>query len=206
MQFAAQQRALARALEEAGVRRDVREAMGRVPRHRFVPEAMVRFAYADDALPIGCEQTISQPSLVGLMTEKLEPSKDALVLEIGTGSGYQTAILAELFREVLTIEIVPELARRAPVVLAELGYRNVAFREGDGYAGWPERAPFDAILVTASAPVAPQPLLDQLARGGRMVVPVGGDLLRFTRDEAGRLHREWVCAVSFVPMTGAVRG
>jgi protein-L-isoaspartate(D-aspartate) O-methyltransferase len=162
-------------------------------------------AYADEALPIGHEQTISQPSLVGLMTETLEPSKSSVVLEVGTGSGYQTAILAELVRDVYTVEIVPELAARTPKVLAELGYRNIHFKRGDGYAGWPEHEPFDGIIITAAAPFVPKPLLQQLAFGGKMIVPVENDLYRITREPTGSFRKELLCGVTFVPMTGAIR-
>lgn len=199
-----QRQQLFRTLESAGIAKDVREAMERVPRHRFVPDALQHVAYVDEALPIGWEQTISQPSLVGLMTEKLEPSKDKTVLEVGTGSGYQTAILAELFRDVFTVEIVRELARLTPSLLADLGHRNVHARLSDGYLGWPEEEPFDAIIVTAAAPFAPKPLLAQLAFGGHMIVPIEEDLWRFTREPT-RVRKERICGVRFVPMTGAIR-
>jgi protein-L-isoaspartate(D-aspartate) O-methyltransferase len=203
--FEAQRHQLSQVLERAGIAKDVREAMGRVPRHRFVPESLHHVAYADEALPIGHEQTISQPSLVGLMTERLEPSKSSVVLEVGTGSGYQTAILAELVRDVYTIEIVPELAERTPKVLADLGYRNIHFKRGDGYAGWSAHEPFDGIIITASAPFVPKPLLQQLAFGGKMIVPVENELYRITREPTGAFRRENLCGVTFVPMTGAIR-
>ena len=148
-------------------------AMRRVPRHRFVPDEYALEAYADNALPIGHKQTISQPVLVASMTESLKLTGHEKVLEIGTGSGYQAAILAELARQVYTIELVEPLGRRAAAVLTELGYRNIVTRIGDGYHGWPEEAPFDAIIVTAAPPDVPQPLLDQLAIGGRLILPVG---------------------------------
>jgi len=192
-------------LEEAGIDARVRTVMERVPRHRFVPPDLQGFAYEDAALPIGFGQTISQPSLVGLMTEKLALGPNARVLEVGTGSGYQTAILAELASEVCSIEIVPELGARARKLLAEIGCANISFRGGDGYAGWPEKGPFDAIIVTASAPRVPKPLIDQLRTGGRMVIPVIGDLLRVTRRPLLPAKEEWLCAVQFVPMIGAVR-
>jgi protein-L-isoaspartate(D-aspartate) O-methyltransferase len=138
------------------------------------------------------------------MTEKLDVDATKKILEVGTGSGYQTAILAELAREVYTIEIVPELFERTRKIITALGYANVHFRRGDGYAGWLEHAPFDGIMVTASAPRVPRPLVEQLAIGGRMVIPVNGDLLRVTRTIAGA-QEEWLCSVAFVPMTGAIR-
>ncbi len=180
-------------------------ALARVPRHRFVPAELSDIAYRDDALPIGHGQTISQPYIVALMTELIEPKKTMKVLEIGTGSGYQAAILAECVGEVETIEVVPELGRGAARLFKELGYRTVHPRIGDGYEGWPERAPFDAILLTAAPPdVVPQPLLDQLKMGGRLVAPIGrGDqeLVRITRTDHGFV-RELVTMVRFVPMTG----
>ena len=200
----AQRQQLFRTLERAGIAKNVREAMERVPRHRFVPESLQHLAYIDEALPIGHEQTISQPSLVGLMTERLEPTADAVILEVGTGSGYQTAILAELVRDVHTVEIVPELANRTPRLLDDLGYRNIHYRAGDGYAGWIEHEPFDGIIVTAAAPFAPKPLLAQLAFGGHMIVPIENELYRFTKEPTG-IRKEWLCAVTFVPMTGAIR-
>jgi protein-L-isoaspartate(D-aspartate) O-methyltransferase len=182
----------------------VLEAMRRVPRDRFVPLDLQSRAYEDGPLPIGDGQTISQPYIVAYMTEALDPQKTDRVLEIGTGSGYQAAVLAELVAEVYTIEIVPALAERARAVLNELGYRNVRPRQGDGYAGWPEAAPFDKIIVTAAPPEVPQALVDQLAADGVMVVPVGGadqiqmmTILRKTPD--GVVRRETM-PVRFVPM------
>ena len=151
----------------------VLEAMAAVPRHRFVPDTLRNQAYADRALPIGLDQTISQPFIVAHMTEALGVSRDHDVLEIGTGSGYQAAVLSHVARNVYTIEIVPDLARRAAATLKALGYSNVHVREGDGYAGWPEHAPFARIMVTAAPARVPPPLIDQLAAGGRMVIPVG---------------------------------
>ena len=180
----------------------VLDAMRRVPRHRFVPEDQRSHAYADTPLPIGVGQTISQPYIVGYMTAALEPSTSDRVLEIGTGSGYQAAVLAELVGEVYTIEIVPALAKQAASVLKELGYTNIHTRLGDGYAGWPEAAPFTKIIVTAAPDEVPQALVDQLAVGGIMVVPVGrGDqmmtIIRKTPD--GVVQRETI-PVRFVPM------
>ena len=164
-------------LKKRGIRSPaVLEAMGRVPRHRFVPRVMRGLAYDDGPLPIGQGQTISQPYIVALMTELVEPRKDMRVLEIGTGSGYQAAVLAECVAEVDSIEVVPELGKAAGTLLRELGYKNVHVKIGDGYEGWPDKAPFDAIVLTAAPPDRiPQPLLDQLKVGGRLVAPVGRD-------------------------------
>ena len=177
-------------------------AMRRVPRHRFVPGAYSLFAYVDGPLPIGHGQTISQPSLVAEMTDQLKLKKTDKVLEIGTGSGYQAAILAELVDKVFTIEIVEPLARQAEQTLAELGYTNVRVRAGDGYGGWPDEAPFNAIIVTAAPDHVPQPLLDQLAVGGRLVIPVGKDfqtLELYYRTTTG-YERKTLTLVRFVPL------
>ena len=185
----------------------VLDAMRRVPRHRFVPEELERSAYVDSALPIGHDQTISQPYIVAFMTEALDLSGDERVLEIGTGSGYQAAVLGELAAEVRTIEIVEPLAESAARVLGELGYDNVHVRAGDGYRGWPERAPFDRIMVTAAPDHVPAPLLEQLAVGGRMILPVGDasqQLVLIRKTEEGVTQRE-VLPVRFVPMTGEAR-
>ena len=179
-------------------------AMRRVPRHRFVPESQRAAAYEDHPLPIGHEQTISQPYIVGLMSQLAEIERGQRVLEIGTGSGYQAAVLAELGAEVYSIEIVEPLGRQASALLRELGYENVHVRVGDGYQGWPEHAPFDVVLLTAAPPVIPQPLLDQLAVGGRLIAPVGRgvqNLVVVTRTSDG-LSRRSVIPVRFVPMTG----
>jgi protein-L-isoaspartate(D-aspartate) O-methyltransferase len=191
----------------------VLQAMRRVPRHCFVPASLLGQAYDDHALPIGEGQTISQPYIVGLMTELLAPEPDDRVLEIGTGSGYQAAVLAELCCEVYSIEILPALGRRAATLLEELGYADVHLHIGDGYRGWPEAAPFDGILVTAAPDHVPQPLLAQLAPGGRLVIPVGEGpqwLEVHTRgpdDAAGNAVFEYEVkiAVRFVPMTGEAR-
>ena len=177
-------------------------AMRHVPRHRFVPGEYSLFAYVDGPLPIGHRQTISQPSLVADMTAALQLKKTDKVLEIGTGSGYQAAILAELADQVLTIEIVEPLARQAEQTLAELGYRNVRVRIGDGYHGWPEEAPFDAIIVTAAPDHVPQPLLEQLAVGGRLILPVGRDIqtLDLYRRTAEGYQRTTLTLVRFVPL------
>ncbi len=177
-------------------------AMGKVPRHRFIPENLRAHAYADEPLPIGEGQTISQPYIVAYMTEALGLRGGEKVLEVGTGSGYQTAVLAEIAGAVWTVEIVEELARRARGVLEELGYGNVRFRVGDGSAGWPEEAPFDAIMVTAAAGRPLEALEGQLAVGGRMIVPVGTDaqdLVLVRRGKSG-IGKERLLAVRFVPL------
>jgi protein-L-isoaspartate(D-aspartate) O-methyltransferase len=182
----------------------VLNAMLRVPRHLFVPDFVRDQAYEDYPLPIGSDQTISQPYIVALMTSLLELKGGEKVLEIGTGSGYQAAVLAEIAGKVYTIEILEELARQARETLSSLGYRNIEQRVGDGWVGWPEAAPFDGILVTAAPPKVPQALVDQLAMGGRLVIPVGRtfqDLLVLTRTPAG-VERKTVIPVRFVPMTG----
>lgn len=183
----------------------VLKAMATVPRHAFVPEAMRDYAYVDGPLPIGYGQTISQPYVVAFMTEKLDPQPTDRVLEVGTGSGYQAAVLSGLVSEVYTIEIVAPLARRAETDLERLGYHNVKVRHGDGYQGWPEAAPFDAVIVTCAPDHVPQPLVDQLKEGGRMVIPVGGldyQTLYLFRKKGGTLERQAVLPVRFVPMTG----
>lgn len=179
-------------------------AMRRVPRHRFVPTRYSAFAYIDGPLPIGHGQTISQPSLVAMMTEALTLKKTDKVLEVGTGSGYQAAILAELADKVMTVEILEPLASQAERTLAELGYHNVRVRVGDGYQGWPEEAPFDAIIVTAAPDHVPQPLLNQLAVGGRLILPVGRffqTLELYRRTAEGYEHKS-LTLVRFVPLVG----
>ena len=183
----------------------VLKAMATVPRHEFVPARLRPYAYEDRPLPIGHGQTISQPYVVAFMTEKLQAQANDRVLEIGTGSGYQAAILSGLVREVYSIEIVEALARQAASDLARLGYRNIRVRHGDGYQGWPEAAPFDAIIVTCAPDHVPQPLIDQLRDGGRMVIPVGepGEQnLYLLRKRGAKLEREAILPVRFVPMTG----
>lgn len=178
-------------------------ALRRVPRHRFVPASYSEFAYMDGPLPIGHSQTITQPYLVAYMTEVLELRGHEKVLEIGTGSGYQAAVLAEIVPRVFTMEIVEPLANQAARTLAELGYDLVTVRAGDGYQGWPEEAPFDAIIVTAAPDHVPQPLLDQLAVGGRLILPVGEffqSLVRYRRTKDG-YERTELLPVRFVPMT-----
>jgi protein-L-isoaspartate(D-aspartate) O-methyltransferase len=184
----------------------VMTAMGKVPRHRFVPAGQEASAYDNRPLPIGEGQTISQPYIVALMTDLIEPKPTDAVLEVGTGSGYQAAVLAELVERVYTIEIVEPLGRRAAKLLADLGYRNVEARVGDGYAGWPGSGPFDAIVVTAAAPEVPRPLIDQLKPGGRMVIPVGGSgevqqLLLVQKERDGSATTRQTLPVRFVPMT-----
>jgi protein-L-isoaspartate(D-aspartate) O-methyltransferase len=192
----------------AGISAAVLKAMSEVPRHRFVPKRIERLAYQDRPLPIGHGQTISQPFIVALMTELLEVGQDATVLEIGTGSGYQAAILAELVETVCTIEIIPELAETASGRLKELGYSNVQTKIGDGYHGWRECGPFDAIVVTAAAGHVPPPLIEQLKPGGRMVIPIGGvfgpqylTLVEKTVDD--ELQTRQLLPVRFVPFTRA---
>ncbi len=180
--------------------------LGQVPRHEFVPDEQKRYAYQNRPLSIGAGQTISQPYIVALMTDLAAVTKNDTVLEIGTGSGYQAAVLAELAGRVYTIEIVEELGRRAANTLQRLGYDNVTARVGDGYAGWPDQAPFDAILVTAAPEEVPQPLIEQLAVGGRMVVPVGAEgevqiLQVLTKQDNGQVIVSNVIAVRFVPLT-----
>jgi len=180
--------------------------IGNVPRHEFVPDAQQRGAYWNRPLPIGGGQTISQPYIVALMTDLAEVGNEDKVLEIGTGSGYQAAVLSELAGHVYTIEIIDWLGERAAGDLGRLGYDNVSVRIGDGYKGWPEHAPFDAILVTAAPEEVPQPLIDQLAIGGRMVIPVGGEhevqtLRLLTKEAEGIITVKNVIAVRFVPLT-----
>ena len=198
-----------RMVQEQIAARDIRDsrvlqAMTRVPRERFVPVLYRSSAYEDRPLSIGYGQTISQPYIVAWMTEALRVTTKSRILEIGTGSGYQAAVLAELAETVYTIEIVGELAERAKQTLGELGYRNVQVRHGDGYRGWPEAAPFDGIIVTAAPDHVPQPLLDQLKVGGRMVIPVGGQdelqqMTVITKTTSGILSRETI-PVRFVPL------
>jgi protein-L-isoaspartate(D-aspartate) O-methyltransferase len=190
-------------------RRDIRDsrvldAMRKVPRHRFVPERVRSQAYADHPLPIGHDQTISQPYIVGFMSQALRVEPTHTVLEIGTGSGYQAAILGELAREVYTIEIVAPLAESAKALLAELGYRNVHVRAGNGYLGWPDQAPFDRIIVTAAPDEVPTALLDQLKIGGLMAIPVGtyDQELRILRRTDRGVETLETLPVRFVPMTG----
>lgn len=195
------------AFDGAPVVRDRRvlDALRKVPRHKFVPPELAARAYGDHPLPIGHGQTISQPYIVAIMTELARPQAQHRALEIGTGSGYQAAVLSELVREVYTIELLEPLGTAARDRLQQLGYSNVTVRIGDGYKGWPEKAPFDVILVTAGAPFIPPALLDQLAAGGRMVIPVGAEwrdqvLKLIRKDPDGRIRSEDIMGVRFVPL------
>ena len=203
---AARERMVREQMEDRGVR-DARvlEAMRTTLRHRFVPESEAMHAYGDYPLPIGEGQTISQPYIVALMTELARPRPGDRALEVGTGSGYQAAVLAPLVKHVYTIELEPELGQRAAKILKELNYDNVTTRIGDGYAGWPEEAPFDIVLVTAAPEEIPKPLLEQLAPGGRLVVPVGPayatqELQLIEKDASGKLSTRSVSPVRFVPL------
>ncbi len=194
-----------RQIESRGIKDPlVLRAMRKVPRHEFVPETYVDEAYNDHPLPIGHGQTISQPYIVAFMTEALALKGGEKVLEIGTGSGYQAAILAEIAAHVYTIEIVEPLCRRAADLLTRLGYENVDVRCGDGYAGWPEQAPFDAVMVTAAPAEIPPRLVEQLAEGGRMVLPLGkySQMLVLLTKKEGKIEKKNLLPVRFVPMTG----
>ncbi len=191
-------------IKSRGVKNDrVLDAMLKVPRHLFVGEEFQGLAYSDQPLPVGEEQTISQPYMVALMTELLRLEGDEKVLEIGTGSGYQTAVLAELAREVYTVEIIKTLARKAKKLLEDTGYGNIHFRIGDGYFGWEEHAPFDVIIVTCGPDEVPQPLVDQLAEGGRLVIPVGSmyQTLTILEKVEGEIKEHESISCRFVPMT-----
>jgi protein-L-isoaspartate(D-aspartate) O-methyltransferase len=202
--FTRQREALVQHLAERGIRSQrVLRAMRNVPRHLFVPNDYRNFSYEDTALPIGLGQTISQPLIVAAMTELLDVSAHDRVLEIGTGSGYQAAVLSELAGEVYSIELEPELARTAAERLRSLGFRNIVAKQGDGYLGWKEKAPFDRIILTAAPPEIPAALIEQLKPGGRLVAPVGTDdqwlyVVDKTRD--GKIVKRSVLAVRFVPM------
>lgn len=191
-------------IESRGIKNPaVLQSLRNTPRHLFVPADVRGFAYIDQPLPIGYGATISQPYIVALMTELLEPSNQLTVLEIGTGSGYQAAVLSPLVKHVYTIEIVPELARSAEARLQKLGYENISVRAGDGYEGWPETAPFNRILLTAAPPEIPQILIDQLRPGGKLVAPVGDDvqhLVVIDKSQDGEISQRSVISVRFVPM------
>lgn len=186
----------------------VLQAFYKVPRERFVPEDQKPYAYDDTPLPIGYGQTISQPYVVAYMTEKVRPKKEDRALEIGTGSGYQAAILAELVKEVYTIEIIPPLCERAKKTLQDLGYKNIWVYCKDGYEGLPDKAPFDIIILTAAPPKeVPPPLIKQLAKGGRLIAPVGKffqELILIEKDSQGKIHKKSLIPVRFVPMKGKV--
>src|SRR5881398_1090974 len=206
-EFAAErQKMVQEQLKSRGIHDDrVLAAMAKVPREEFVPENMRAQSYADSALPIGHDQTISQPFIVAFMTEELRPQPTDRVLEIGTGSGYQAGILAELVAEVYSIEIIEPLAKNAEATLQRLGDKNVHVKAGDGYKGWPEHAPFDSIIVTCAPERVPQPLIDQLKEGGRMIIPVGAKFaqeLYLLEKKNGRLEQSAVLPVRFVPMAG----
>jgi len=197
---------LARDPGEEALNKDVMRSLGVVKRHEFVPERQRPYAYENRPLPIGHGQTISQPYIVALMTDLIEPERDFVVLEIGTGSGYQAAILGKLVKHVYSIEIIEALADEAKARLARLGYNNVTTKLGDGYHGWEEHAPFDAIVVTAAASHVPPPLVRQLRRGGRMIIPVGGrfmtqQLLLLEKTDNDEVITRQIAAVRFVPLT-----
>ncbi len=184
----------------------VMAAMREVPREAFVPETERRFAYDNGPLPIGCGQTISQPYIVALMTDLLDADEHSVVLEIGTGSGYQAAVLSRVVQQVFSVEIIDTLSMRAEETLAGLGYDNVVCRCGDGYHGWPEHAPYDGILVTAATPEIPPPLIAQLKPGARLVIPVGApysyqELMLLEKDDADAMREKSVLGVAFVPLT-----
>jgi len=183
----------------------VLKAMRKVPRHQFVPDGLKDIAYSDRPLPIGKRQTISQPYIVAFMTEHLGLNGDEKVLEIGTGSGYQAAVLGEIAKEVYSIEIISSLGLNAKKLLKELGYKNIHVKIGDGYRGWPEKALFDGVIVTAAPNHIPQPLIDQLKPGGKMIIPVGDyyqELILITKSKKGKVVKKSVLPVTFVPMTG----
>ncbi len=191
----------------ASINDSVMAVMGKVPRHKFVPERVKQLAYLNRPLPIGHGQTISQPYIVALMTDLLDVDGDDTVLEVGTGSGYQAAVLGEMVSRVYTLEIIEPLGKQAADRLARLGYDNIESRVADGYYGWQEHAPFDGIMVTAAAGHVPPPLVKQLKRGGRMLIPVGGRFLTqylmvVEKDEAGKVTTRQVLPVRFVPLTG----
>ena len=204
--YAAQRERMVREqMESRGIKiTAVLQVLRSTPREQFMPPETRGLAYEDRPVPIGYGQTISQPYIVAFMTEALDVQKNHRVLEIGTGSGYQAAVLSPLAKEVYTIEIVPQLARSAAETLQRLGYRNIFVREGDGYKGWPEKAPFDRIILTAAPPELPQALVDQLARGGKLLAPIGGsmsqELMLVEKAADGTVKKRPVLPVMFVPM------
>lgn len=188
----------------------VLEVMGNVPRHAFVPEELQEFAYRNHPLPVGHEQNIAAPLLVALMTHLIEPKAEDVVFETGTGAGYHAAVLAELVEQVYSVEVIEPLAERAEALLKELGYDNVAVRAADGYYGWPEQGPYDAILIKEAIDHVPTPLLNQLKRGGRMVMPLGPDrgpqyLTLITKGEDGTVQEQRILPVRFSPLQGGQR-
>lgn len=205
-EIAAEAEATADYTGRAAFDRRVMAALASVPRHEFVPPVEETYAYVNSALPIGHGQTISQPYVVALMTDLLDPRPDHSVLEIGAGSGYQAAILSELVRQVYSIEVIPELAAEASERLRRLGYRNVSVKAGDGNAGWPEHAPYDGIIVTAAAAKVPAALLAQLRNGGRMVIPAGEsgsqELVLIQKSASGEITQRNILPVAFVPLVG----
>ncbi|HHN48187.1 MAG TPA: protein-L-isoaspartate(D-aspartate) O-methyltransferase [Bacteroidales bacterium] len=200
-----------RQIADRGIRHPATlDAMKKVPRHLFVPPTQTGNAYRDSPLPIGYGQTISQPYIVAFMTEIIEPEPDHVVLEIGTGSGYQAAVLAEIVNEVYTIEIIPELAESATLLFDELDYKNIHVKTGDGYYGWEESGPFDAIVVTAAAEYIPPPLIAQLKDGGKMIIPVGTPFfvqqLMLVEKKEGKTTTKNLMPVRFVPFTRSIEG
>jgi protein-L-isoaspartate(D-aspartate) O-methyltransferase len=206
MNFDEQRRKMVEGIASRGVKdRRVLDAMAKVPRHLFVPEEFRERSYEDKPCPIGAGQTISQPTIVAMMTEQLNLTPSSKVLEVGTGSGYQTAILCELAGSVYSIERLPMLAERATKELASLGYKNVKIRVGDGSSGWPEEAPFHAVIAAASAPLLPEPLILQLAEKGRLVLPIGepdNQMLLAVEKSEGRIMARDICKCLFVPLVG----
>jgi protein-L-isoaspartate(D-aspartate) O-methyltransferase len=194
-------------LQRASLNRDVMRVMNRVPRHLFVPEAMREHAYENRPLPIGFGQTISQPYIVAIMTDLIDPQPEDRSLEVGTGSGYQAAVLSQLVKKVHSLEIIEPLGKQAKARLTQLGYNNIDVKIGDGYFGWEEHAPFDIIIVTAAASHIPPPLVKQLKPGGRMIIPVGSrfmtqQLLLVNKDQQKEIHIRQILPVRFVPLTG----
>ena len=206
-EIGAEVRSTSRWIGKSVLDKRVMDAMNHVPRHEFVPADMIHLAYQNEPLPIGFGQTISQPYIVALMTDMLDPRDTDVVLEIGTGCGYQTAVVSELVKQVYTVEVIRQLGEQARERLTQLGYRNIEFRVGDGYSGWPEHAPYDAIIVTAAAEAIPERLIAQLKPGGRMAIPVGTlhrgqTLLHVHKKESGAIDQKDILPVAFVPLTG----